>query len=340
MINPPAAFASVVYAVGLQLDRLLDGLREGVRTAAPVVSVGNLTAGGSGKTPLAGWLAGRLGERGYAVGVAARGYRGRWAGKTARPALVSGLSVEEAGDEAALLARRLPRARVAVSRVKARAAALLDALGVDVILVDDGLQHRRLARDYDVAALERDDWLTYVERGTRLLPWGRQREPYGRLGRVQAVVFWDADGGEARRLHLCFPSTLVLRARREPEGFRSGGRELPADALEGRPVVAFCGIARPAAFFDGLKRLGAELVATRAYPDHARYDARRLAELRGLVDANPGAVLVTTAKDAVKIPAGGPPGLYTLDQRVVFAPGDGERLIEGVAAVVEGFRRG
>jgi tetraacyldisaccharide 4'-kinase len=338
MFNPPAAIASFVYAVGVQADRLLDGLRGGVRTRTPVVSVGNLVAGGSGKTPLVRWLTRRLEERGLAVGVVARGYRGSWAKISARPALVRDLSAEEAGDEAALLAQELPRAPVAVGRVKARAAELLDTLNLGVILVDDGLQHRRLARDYDIAVLERGDWLGYVERGTRLVPWGRMREPFGRLESVDAVVFWDASEEEARRLNLRFPTPLILRARREPvERTPDGGR--PPE-IWGKPVVAFCGVARPAVFFDDLKKMGAELVQTRAFPDHARYDARRIGELRRLVDAHPGAIPVTTAKDAVKIPPGALPGLRVLDRRVVFAGEDGARLLGEIGAVARGGERG
>ncbi|MCK4594368.1 tetraacyldisaccharide 4'-kinase, partial [bacterium] len=324
IINIPAVLASLVYAVGFQLDLLLDGLRTKVRPRRPVVSVGNLVAGGSGKTPLVLWLAERLTERGFATGVVTRGYRGRWAKRTARPTLVSGggdilMTAVEAGDEALLLARGLPRAKVAVGRIKALAAMLLDTPEVDVILVDDGLQHRRLARDYDLVALDRGDWLRYLEHGTRLLPWGRLREPYERLARVQAVVFWDSDEEEAHRLGLRFPSPLILRARTEPGGLTSEGNPLPPDALKGRPVVAFCGIAHPRSFFTDLVELGAELVETRAYPDHARYDERRMSELRRLLADHPGAVPVTTAKDAVKLPAGEPPGLTVLGQHVVFA---------------------
>lgn len=340
MFNPPAAAASFVYAVGVQADRLLDGLRGGVRTRTPVVSVGNLAAGGSGKTPLVRWLARRLEERGLAAGVVTRGYRGGWARRTARPALVRDLSPEEAGDEAALLAKRLPRAAVAVCRVKARAAELLDPLNLDLILVDDGLQHRRLARDYDVAVLERGDWLAYVERGTRLLPWGRMREPFGRLERVDAVVFWDATEEEAGRLALRFSSPRILRARREPVELAPGGVEIPPDGLRGKQVVAFCGVARPEVFFDDLKKMGAETVETRAFPDHARYDARRLDGLRRLTEAHPDALPVTTAKDAVKLPPGALPGLRVLDRRVVFAGGDGARLVGGVAAVARRGKRG
>ena len=339
MFNPPAAVASFVYAVGVQADRLLDGLRRGVRTRTPVVSVGNLVAGGSGKTPLVRWLTRRLEERGLAVGVVARGYRGGWAKRTARPALVRDISAEEAGDEAALLAQELPRAVVAVGRVKAWTAELLDPLNLDVILVDDGLQHRRLARDYDIAVLERGDWLDYVERGTRLVPWGRMREPFVRLESVDAVVFWDASEEEARRLSLRFTSPLILRARREAVEVASDGGRSPEDFL-GKPVIAFCGVARPAAFFDDLKKMGVELVQTRAFPDHARYDARRLGELRRLADAHPGAIPVTTAKDAVKIPAGALAGLRVLDRRVVFAGEDGARLLGETVSVVRGCERG
>jgi tetraacyldisaccharide 4'-kinase len=340
MFNPPAAAASFVYAVGVQADRLLDGLRGGVLTRTPVVSVGNLAAGGSGKTPLVRWLARRLEERGLAAGVVTRGYRGDWARKTSRPALVRDLSPEEAGDEAALLARGLPRAEVAVCRVKARAAELLDSLDLDLLLVDDGLQHRRLARDYDVAVLERGDWLGYVERGTRLVPWGRLREPFGRLERVDAVVFWDATEEEAQRLQLRFPSPLILRARRESVELAPDGGEMPPDGLRGKKVVAFCGVARPDGFFDDLKKIGAEAVETRAFPDHARYDARRSGELRRLTEAHPDALPVTTAKDAVKLPPGALPGLRVLDRRVVFTGGDGARLFGEIAALARRRGRG
>ncbi len=340
MFNPPAAAASFIYAVGVQADRLLDGLRGGVRTRTPVVSVGNLAAGGSGKTPLVRWLARRLGERGLAVGVVTRGYRGNWTRRTSRPALVRDLSPEEAGDEAALLAQGLPGVEVALCRVKARAAELLDSMSPDLILVDDGLQHRRLARDYDVTVLERGDWLAYVERGTRLLPWGRMREPFGRLERVDAVVFWDASEEEVGRLALRFPLPLILRARRESVELAPDGGEIPPAGLQGKRVFAFCGVARPEVFFDDLKKMRAETVETRAFPDHARYDARRLDGLRRLTEAHPDALPVTTAKDAVKLPPGALPGLRVLDRRVVFTGGDGARLVGEVAALARRRGRG
>jgi tetraacyldisaccharide 4'-kinase len=306
------AGAALAYRGGLALRRAAYalGLRRARSLPCPVVAVGNLTVGGTGKTPLVETIARRLAGRGRRVTIVSRGY-GRSPASDVR--LVSDgrglrLTPAEAGDEPFLLARRLLAERVAVvvGRDRFRAGAwALQQTGADVLLLDDGFQQRRLRKDVDVVCLDaRAPW------GCRgLFPRGTLREPPGALERAHLLVLSHADGVDlaqtAAVLRARAPAAPVAVATYEVEGVeevRTGARA-PIDALRDRAVLAFAGIAVPENFLETLETLGVAPRAFVPFPDHHRYTATDLAGLRSQAGAVGATALVTTEKDAVRLPA-------------------------------------
>ncbi|MCP3982636.1 MAG: tetraacyldisaccharide 4'-kinase [bacterium] len=268
--------------------------------ALPVVSVGNLTVGGTGKTPVVAWIAERLQERGRVPAVVSRGYGGR-AG--AGPLVVSdgsgpSVAAEECGDEPFLLARSLPGARVVVGSDRVRGAAEALRLGADVVILDDGFQHRRLRRDLDLVLVDANAPFG----NGRLLPAGLLREPPSSLSRADVILATrseadrplDALAAEVRKHN---PTAPLLRAGHRGVGFfdaKGAAAERPARA------VAFCGIGNPDAFRGDLERAGVALAGFHAFRDHHSFSTEEIARL--LREAqNEGAPLVTTEKDRARM---------------------------------------
>jgi len=266
-------------AVGAKNFAYQQGWARQKRLRGPVISVGNLSVGGSGKTPLTIRLAQLLVERGIAVDVLSRGY-GRRSNAVERVAV--GGSAEEFGDEPLLIARAAG-VPVFVGASRYRAGLLAEAAGPAVHLLDDGLQHRELARDVDMVVLHRSD---FVE---RLLPAGRLREGFSALSRAHIVVMRQEDEdleGELRRRGFAGPVWWTERRLEVPPGAR---------------VVAFCAIARAEEFFSGLRLSGVGAVAKRAWRDHQRFTQADVAELIELRRQHEAEVFVTTEKDLVRL---------------------------------------
>ncbi|MFN2375357.1 MAG: tetraacyldisaccharide 4'-kinase [Candidatus Binatia bacterium] len=309
-----AAYGAVVSLRGFLYDR---GLLQVSRAPAPVVSVGALRVGGAGKTPFVLWLATRLVARGLRPCIVTRGYGGR--GDGAAPRLVTRdlaadpQVVNQAGDEACLLALRsgLPVA-VGRDRLAACRLALRDAGSIDLFLLDDGFQHRRLARDLDVVLVSGS------ESREALLPAGPLREGPGALRRAGIVVRTGAGG---------LPSAAVLGARTKPEMLVSSvGDEHGEDPsrLAGRRVVAVAAIARPGRFLADLEACGADVVASVLRRDHHLFDAddrREIDEAAAQAD-----LVVTTEKDLVKL-AGSRPHPRWRALRIAVEVDDEERLL-------------
>lgn len=272
-----------------------------IRASLPVISVGNLAAGGTGKTPMTAWLVARLRAAGRTPAVITRGYGGR-AG--AGPLDVSHgtgplVGADVAGDEPVVLAATTGAIVVAGSD-RVRGVARAAELGADVAVLDDGFQHRRLARDLDVVLLDAADPFG----NGRLLPAGPLREPPGALARAGIVVLtrWESTTGPAGReaVRGAGVGAPILRAVHRRAGFRDrGGRPVAAP----RRAVAFCGIARPDTFLRDLGDEGVDVAAFLAFPDHHRYSEREIARIAGQAA---GAAVVTTAKDIVRLARGGP----------------------------------
>lgn len=277
--------ASGVFAVVVALRRALyrRGLLRTERLPVPVVVVGNITVGGSGKTPLTLWLAQQLQRRGRHPGIISRGHGGDTGSGQVREVHADSLA-REIGDEPLLLKRRsgLP---VFVGRDRAGAgrALLASHPECDLILSDDGLQHYRLARDVEIAVLDSRGLMN-----GRLLPAGPLREPAGRLRHVDALVFNGpvglADGGVAVFTMDLDGGTFYSLA--DP------ARTCQASALKDLKLAAVAGIGSPRRFFDHLAGLGLKFSA-HAFPDHHRY-------LAGELSAIGADAFLTTEKDAVK----------------------------------------
>jgi tetraacyldisaccharide 4'-kinase len=279
-----------IYRLALSARELLlnSGLEPARRLRYPVISIGNLSTGGAGKTPLTIALASALKQRGFEVDVLSRGY-GR---KGTLPARVDpDGTADEFGDEPLLIAREAG-VPVYVARQRFEAGQLAEAdaapAPIDdkprVHLLDDGFQHRQLHRDADILLLDRRDW------EDRLLPAGNLREPLKAIHRATILAIPANDPNLEAELKAWGWIGPVWCLRRT--------MDIPAvDA----PVAAFCGIARPDQFFAGLEAAGLNLATRLAFPDHHRYTSRDLADLTSLARAAGATTLLTTEKDQVRL---------------------------------------
>lgn len=269
------------------------------RLDRPVISVGNLTVGGTGKTPAVALIARILLARGKRVAVISRGYGGSLEGETH---IVSDghkvfLSAAEAGDEPVHLVTSVP-GLMAVIGTDRYAAGLLaqERLSPDVFILDDGFQHLRLHRDLNILLM---DCRSPLGNG-RMLPAGLLREPPSALKRTDLVVYTRCTDDVAPTVHGDIPSCLAGHVLAGVERL-PGGKLEKFSVLLGLKGVAFAGIADPEAFFGSLRTEGVELVATVSFDDHCPYgeaEVERLVELYGRSGAD---YLITTGKDAVKL---------------------------------------
>ena len=291
--------ASLVYRLLVALRRFAysSGALQALRLPVPVIVVGNVVAGGTGKTPLVLWLAAALRKRGWKPGILSRGYRG----SAAAPMEVAAASPAElVGDEPLLLARH-GGCPVWIGRERATAAAGLLAAHpeCDVLILDDGLQHYRIARDIEIAVED--------ERGAGngfLLPAGPLREPASR--RVDA---WVANTASCGTHSPCFRMDLRGDTFRRVAAPRVSA---PAAAFAGKRLHAVAGIGNPQRFFDHLARLGLATV-NHAFPDHHAYAASDL-------DFGDCEALLMTEKDAVKCESFAREHWYALQVEAELAP--------------------
>jgi tetraacyldisaccharide 4'-kinase len=283
--------ASLPYGIAVRLRNLAydAGWMRSHRAGVPVVSVGNLTAGGTGKTPCVEYVARHYRRRDLRVAVLSRGY-GNDGGRN---------------DEALVLEENLPDVPHLQGADRVRwARAAVEELDSEVLVLDDGFQHRRLARDLDLVLLDATDpW----GQG-RLLPRGLLREPASGLRRAGVVVLTRCDqtadlDGLRRRVERLAPGVPVVETTHRPlDMIDSDDTVMPLGSLRERPVAAFCGIGNPDAFRRTLLDLGADLRAFRAFADHHPYTRDDVEDLRrwaGLLPAD--GVVVTTQKDLVKV---------------------------------------
>jgi len=276
-VNPLAAlFGGAVGARNEFYDRGMMAVR---RLEGPVVSIGNLTVGGSGKTPFLILLGELLKQRGIAFDVLSRGYRRQTQGV----AIVDpGGLPRDFGDEPLLIARKLG-VPVVVGEDRHRAGEMAEAtFGPQLHLLDDGFQHRRLARDFDI------ELVTATDARDSLLPAGRLREPISSLSRADAVVLTNDASANGLRLR----NQLIWRVRRAIIVTKTK-----------QPCIAFGGIARPQEFFAQLRAAGIAIAATRTFRDHHPYKEPDIRELLELQKQHGAPAFVTTEKDAVNLGA-------------------------------------
>ena len=284
------------------------GLIPVTKLDAPVISVGNLTTGGTGKTPLVDWVCRALAREGRRVCILTRGY-GR-ANPKAQVLVSDGTNVlsnpVEAGDEAFLLAKNLTGIAAVISNSNRVAAGkwALQELGSNVLVLDDGFQHLRLTRELNILTID----ATNPWGGGHLLPYGRMREPRTGLSRADCVVVTRSE----QVVDSVFPLKDEIRqflgtgpiftSRMTTRGISKISPE-PAVHVASKPATAFCAIGNPKSFFDHLRREGHNLVLTRAFADHHNFNQL---DVDGLIQESKrlGAQsLITTSKDAVKLQA-------------------------------------
>lgn len=293
---------------GLAYDR---GWLPATEIGHPVLSIGNITAGGTGKTPLTSMLVTAFGERGRRVGVVSRGYGGVERG----PARVAADGGRETavrfGDEPAWLAARHPGVSVVVGadRVAAARELLRVNSGVDLILADDAFQHRRLARGFDVVVVDATEPVWHY----RPLPLGRLREGLGALARARAIFLTKTNLASHEELtwvrallRKSAPEVPVFEFESRIQGVVSLGSPaaMPAErvGLTGSAVFLTCGIGRPRTFHRLVDTdLGARVAGHWAFPDHHRYSADDWLEIVARATACAAQAIVVTEKDAIKL---------------------------------------
>jgi len=291
-----AALSGLAVPYGLAVAARNAGYDRGLfpvrSVAAPVISVGNLTLGGTGKTPLVAWVAGRLLAAGRRPAIASRGY-------AAAPGTLS--------DEAAELGIVLPGVPHVAHRDRVRAARGGLAAGGDVIVLDDGFQHRRLRRDLDIVAIDATDPFG----GGHLLPRGLLRESLAGLRRADVVVLTRSTSVDAARRAAIREAVETARGGRPPVwaesvhaplGLRSwSGTTRPLAELRGRRVLGFAAIGNPAAFRTTLEQAGAVVTSFVTFADHHAYSPADLRRLADRAAADRADLAVTTLKDLVKV---------------------------------------
>ncbi len=271
----------------------------------PVVSVGNLTVGGTGKTPLVVHIAQWLLRVGLKPGILTRGY-----GRSSRDAIIlvppgAGRRPDprEVGDEPALLARIIPEVPLVVCADRFRGGQAAEKqFHVNVHILDDGFQHLALARDVDVLALDATQSLS----NRNLLPAGRQREPLSAIRRAQIVVLTRTDSADpqpledlTRKIH---PAARIFRSQTKLLGLADSlsGENVPIESIRAQKVAAFCALGNPQAFFADLRRWGFDVAAEDAFPDHHVYTGGEIERLAADARALGVSALLTTQKDVVK----------------------------------------
>jgi tetraacyldisaccharide 4'-kinase len=290
----------LIYYLGYRLDRKR-GLRRRRRLPASVISVGNITAGGTGKTSLAMSLAMRAGGASLWPAVLTRGYGGRLEGPLA---VTPWMSEREAGDEALLMASKL--FGVPVIKCADRYVGGLYALATiepkpDIFILDDGFQHWRLYRDLDILVVSASR--PYGSDRPKLLPIGRLREPLKELERADIIVASKCRAvpeeleREMRKYNVSAPVFPAWYEVASVCDLRTGERR-PAQWISGREVFAFCGIGEPASFRQSLIEAGAVIKGFRAFRDHHRFGSRELGEIRRRAGS---AWIVTTEKDIMRV---------------------------------------
>ena len=298
----PLAAISFLYGLGVKLRMRTAPEKKGL--PGFVLSLGNLTVGGTGKTPAAAMIAEWALEQGYKPAILSRGY-----GRKSRQKVLEvsdGKAIlstpAESGDEPYLLAKKLKGVPVIISKSRHEAGLLShEKRGTDFYILDDGFQHIVLGKDLDIVLLD----ATRPFGNMHLLPWGPLREPVHHLERADAFILTRSGEGSTSILldflRKKFPGRPLFRSQHLPERivFPRSWKTFGPAFLLGKRVVAFCGIAKPDHFRNTLKKLGAEIIFFKAFPDHHPYSRAEIEEM--ILSAKAADCLITTEKDWVRV---------------------------------------
>nr|MBN2278386.1 tetraacyldisaccharide 4'-kinase [candidate division Zixibacteria bacterium] len=302
----PAVFilwlVSILYNIGVHVRRIFSPAP--ARISIPVISIGNITVGGSGKTPMVIRLAEYFRSRNKKVGIISSGY-GRRSKKNidGTGQEIASLAVDLTGDEVLMMAETLPDIYFTVAKSKYEAAGRMDEkYHPDIILVDDGYQHHRLGRDFDLLIIDSGIDL----RKEHIFPLGRLRESIHALERAQGAVLTKgnistAAPGYVDWIRGNFPGKPVAEVEFVNESIVAGGKRIPIDETTGQSVYFFAGIGGFSTLLNYVRSMYGNIAEQRQFPDHCCYSPETVAELTKDIDKiNPDLVL-TTHKDYVKI---------------------------------------
>lgn len=307
LLRVSLAVASVPYGAAIILRNIYYDLyrRASARPDQPVISIGNITTGGTGKTPVTAEIARRLIEQGRRVAILLRGYKGRPTRDLENKPDPSREKWGSHSDEALVLKRRCPKANVIVDPDRASAARRAVGEGADVILLDDGFQHRRLARDLDIVLID----ATAPFGHGHILPRGLLREPASSLRRAGLIILTRSNEidsatkgvllGTIRRVSGGRP---IIEAVHRPTGFMDlKGRSLEMQDAGAIQAIIFAGVGNFESFRRGVERLGVRVIAAYQYPDHHAYTDAEIVGLQDVATDLEANAVITTEKDAVKL---------------------------------------
>ena len=309
---------SIIYRslVNFQLNLYKWGMKKQVKLDCFVISIGNITVGGTGKTPTAKLLARYIHDLGYKVAILNRGYRAKWKGDIG---IVSDgqkvfMSADEAGDEAYLLARSLPDIPVLIGTDRTITGKYaVDNFKVDVVILDDGYQHWQLKRDLNILLV---DAINIFGNG-HMLPRGTLREPLAHLDRADVCLLTKVDqavSGSCEEIYNTLDKyndhALIVESTHKPLGFveignlfsHQANKILPVDMMKGHKVIAMSAIGNPASFEQTLSDIGTVITESLRFPDHHDYTAEEIMEVMRQAEEQGAEAIIVTDKDAVKIP--------------------------------------
>lgn len=298
-------FAAGGYSIAVRARNFLysAGWLKAHRADAAVISVGNITVGGTGKTPLVIWLCkeiisdSRFQIPNCQCAILTRGYK---ATKNSK------LKTQNYSDEPAILAESCPGVKVIVNPDRvAGAAEAVSKFGANTLIMDDGFQHRRLARDIDIVTIDATQPFGYG----KMLPAGLLREPVASLKRTDAVVITRCDqiaetelSEIERKLQTINPNMIIARSIHAPTSVKSmDNKEISLEHLKDKKIFAFCGIGNPGAFLNTIKTIGSELAGSKVYNDHHHYTDSCLANIYEQAKHLKADLILTTQKDWTKI---------------------------------------
>ncbi|MCC6742547.1 MAG: tetraacyldisaccharide 4'-kinase [Acidobacteria bacterium] len=325
-----AEFGALVRGVAYETGYLSQ-----VRLDRPVISVGNLTLGGTGKTPIVAHIVRVLRDQGYECAVLTRGY-----GRQSKERVVLGArdepratnDADRAGDEPAMLARELDGVPIVVDPDRAKAAswAALE-LGTEVFVLDDGFQHLQLARDLNLLVLDATDPFGCL----RMPPVGRLREPLQGMKRADAVIVtrsdrpFDESAIERVVRGTCRPDIPIFHSWHDIDALRPvfGGELRDPQTLRGRKVGVLTAIGNPVLFTEDLRNIGMQVVSESAHRDHHPYSREDLAAAAASAISSGAEALLTTEKDAVKLERFDPVALPLYAVRIAFRSDDEGRIL-------------